>query len=162
MKTAREKYLSVVDPTQIPDLKAIVKTEGEECRKEYGEMQHFRPSAGLPNTEAESKEETKKNLDKWFNKPKPVEDNKFPLIEIFGLMNAFSVTEMYEMKCDCEMCLMMCETYKEYNVTNKALGLEHIDMDDHYMLHFDCNNTRDLNHFVKLPKPADEKTVFDH
>lgn len=162
MKTVRKSYLSVLDPTQTSHLKEIVKTVGEECRKEYGEMQHFRPSAGLPNQQVESKDESKKNWDNW------KASSEYPVVDLHPLFltmlenHAEAFRDKYDRKCDCQMCLMMCGTYQEYSVLNKALGFKHIDMDDDWMVHFDCDKTRDLNHFVVLPKPADEKTAFDH
>ena len=76
--------------------------------------------------------------------PKKEEDKGLPYYKRFCMLNSRTFKERQEPICDCEKCLMMCETHCEYRVTNKALGLKGIEMDDEWMLYFGCEGTRDL------------------
>ena len=75
--------------------------------------------------------------------PKDVEGTP-SLLTGFCLNHANTFRKKYELMCDCEKCLMMCETHHEYRAINLMLGKPHIQMDDEWMLYFGCEGTREL------------------
>ena len=132
MRKAKGQNVPVRTVHSGTNLREIAKEAGKSCRNKYGVIpfwrkQHARKSDNLvsdiDSEISETKSETKRNMTKYETEKSRLKCGSQNFLETFCKENASRLLEKYKLKCDCEKCLMMCETPIEARVaTNFRLN----------------------------------------